>query len=110
MFTNGRGTVGALDFAGLSTEGVGLPVSHARFDLTVGISERDDTLEFELSYSSDLFDHATVERMGRHLVELLSRVARAPHKRLSRTTFLTAGESRRLLAEWNDTAVPEPDR
>jgi non-ribosomal peptide synthetase component F len=43
-----------------------------------------------------------------HFRAVLQGVARNPGARLSRLPVLTAGERRRLLAEWNDTGTDYP--
>ncbi|MDQ3827214.1 MAG: condensation domain-containing protein, partial [Actinomycetota bacterium] len=52
-----------LDFPGLEVEDIALPVTSANFDITVEFGESDGRLLGMVTYNTDLFDAATVERM-----------------------------------------------
>jgi amino acid adenylation domain-containing protein len=80
----------------------------AKFDVTLGFVERPQGLAASLDYDAGLFDAATVERMGRHLLHLLDAVAADPLRRLSDVPLLPLDEERRVLAEWNDTRREYP--
>ncbi|WP_436498874.1 amino acid adenylation domain-containing protein [Actinokineospora sp. HUAS TT18] len=78
--------------------------SYAKFDLSFGFAERaDGGLDGSIEYATDLYDHATVERMATRLVRLLAAVAADPDTRMSGVDLLD-DEDRRDLARWNDTA------
>ncbi len=61
-----------------------------------------------LDYNTDLFEAATISRLGGHLQTVLAGVVRAPEQRLSALPLLTEGERRQLLVEWcaTDVAIP----
>jgi amino acid adenylation domain-containing protein len=80
----------------------------AKFDLTLGIQEAPEGLCGEIVYRTALFDGATVARMAEHFRVLLEGVAAHPGRRLSEQPLLTEAERRRVLVEWNGTAVPFP--
>ncbi|HEX2191091.1 MAG TPA: condensation domain-containing protein, partial [Longimicrobiaceae bacterium] len=71
----------------------------AKFDLTLVFVEHADGLAAALDYDAGLFDAATVERMGGHLLRLLDAVAADPRRRLSALSMLAPEEERRLLAD-----------
>jgi amino acid adenylation domain-containing protein/non-ribosomal peptide synthase protein (TIGR01720 family) len=97
---------------GLAVEVVDSPTVTAPFDIMVEFQEAGDRLHAVLTYSTDLFDAASIERMAGHLRTLLSGLAglSEPGRRLGELPMLTAAERRRLLTGWNDTAHPVPAR
>src|SRR6185369_2709276 len=46
-----------------------------KFDLTVAFSESEEGLSGEISYARDLYEEATVRRLGEHLGVMLAAVA-----------------------------------
>ena len=50
----------------------------AKFDLTLDIEESAAGYQAAFSYSTDLFDHATIERMAGHFLTLLQAAAEDP--------------------------------
>lgn len=80
----------------------------ARFDLSLSFSRRDEGLRVACEYSTQLFDHATIVRITRHLGCLLEGIVANPAERLSNLPLMPASESRiltRLAA--SVTAIPE---
>jgi amino acid adenylation domain-containing protein len=73
----------------------------AQTDLQLFVNQhREGELIFE--YSADLYDEATIRRMGGHLLTLLAAVADAPQTPITRLPLLTAGE-RTAIEGWNAT-------
>ncbi|MFD8804341.1 amino acid adenylation domain-containing protein, partial [Streptomyces sp. NPDC059597] len=99
---------------GLSTETVLVRTPTAMFDLSVHLVERGGTggpaegIVGRVEYSTDLFDHATVETLVARWLRLLAAVVAEPDRPLSRIDVLTAEERHELLVERNDTACPAP--
>jgi amino acid adenylation domain-containing protein len=62
-----------------------------------------------LKYNTDLFDAATMERMGGHLRNLLESVLDTPDEKISRLPMISAGERKMLLHHFNDTAADYPN-
>lgn len=77
------------------------------FDITLQVGEHEDELQVALQYNTDLFDAATMTRMGEHFALLLKGIAADPNTRVSRLKLLTEAE-RATLRSWNDTAVEYP--
>ncbi|HEV7518677.1 MAG TPA: amino acid adenylation domain-containing protein, partial [Thermoanaerobaculia bacterium] len=100
----------AFRLTGLAVDPLDIPVTTAKFDLTLYFLEDGDDLAGLAEYNRDLFDGSTIERLLGHLRTLLAAVAdpAAATARLSALPLLTAPERQQLLAEWNDTAVPRP--
>ncbi|WP_285529017.1 non-ribosomal peptide synthetase, partial [Streptomyces lavendulae] len=72
-----------------------------KFDLLMSVEERSHDLRVQLSYSTDLFGLATIERMAGHFQTLLAHAATTPTTPLSRLPMLTPAEEHQLLIEWN---------
>jgi len=75
----------------------------AKFDLTLAMQEVESGLQGQLEYNCDLFEPSTMERLVRHLQQVLAAVVAQPEQRLSEVSLLTADERQRLLVEWNQT-------
>ncbi|WP_437975236.1 non-ribosomal peptide synthase/polyketide synthase [Sorangium sp. So ce295] len=98
--TGGRG-----DVAGLRLEEMDRPGAATQFDLSLDTSEVGERLKATLTYSTDLFDHATIERMAEHFRTLLRAAASRAEERVGRLPLLGEEERRRVVSEWNDTRV-----
>ncbi|MEU7559125.1 non-ribosomal peptide synthetase [Streptomyces eurythermus] len=71
----------------------------ARCDLELQVRDsRAGGFTGRLIYATDLFDHGTVARMGRHLVRLLDELTSAPGRPLSAVEILDDAELDRFLA------------
>jgi amino acid adenylation domain-containing protein len=78
----------------------------SRFDLSIVLHDLPDgSLRAQVGYSTDLFDHATVERALGHLTELLAGVGEDPGRPISRLPLLTEHEHRLMLGQWNATST-----
>jgi amino acid adenylation domain-containing protein len=71
----------------------------AKFDLEVTALEVGDEFQLHVSFSTDLFDGATVERMLRHWEALLAAASANPKRRLSEIALLDDAERARLTGE-----------
>ena len=92
----------------LTFERLNLDLGTARFDLSLMIGEDHGALEGFFEYSGDLFERATIERMIGHFESLLGSMVTSPDSFLGNVDWLPESERRRLLVEWNDTAVDYP--
>ncbi|MFF1918941.1 AMP-binding protein, partial [Streptomyces sp. NPDC058239] len=88
--------------------------SAAKFDVSVGVEETFDAqgapagLRGVLTASADLFEAGTAGRLAMRFACVLETVAADPRLRLSAVDVLDEVERRRVLVEWNDTAVEVP--
>ena len=85
-----------------------IPDTTAKFDLSLEMIETNTRLEGAIKYNTDLFDAATVERMGQHFQQLLQGIVARPDTELSRLPLLTEAEIEQQLIEWNDSGVEYP--
>ncbi len=107
MFQLSNGPGEALQLSGLN-------VHHFEFDS--GITECDVTLEViekvaglccRFTYNTDLFDAATITRMGGHLQTLLEGVVADAGQSIATLPLLTETERQQLLIEWNTDPVED---
>src|SRR6185369_1803648 len=75
-----QGELTALD---LKLNYVEVETSTAKFDLVVNVYEIDDQLSIVFTYSTDLFEAASMQRLERHFKALLAAVIENADKRLS---------------------------
>lgn len=87
---------------------VGVDTSTAKFDIVVNVFEIDDKLSVVFTYSTDLFDAATMQRLGRHFKALLAAVVENADKRVSELEFLSPAELRGLIVAVNATETACP--
>jgi amino acid adenylation domain-containing protein/non-ribosomal peptide synthase protein (TIGR01720 family) len=79
----------------------------AKYDLTFEFAEYGGALVLVLTYSTALFEAATIERLGGHLDRLLEGVLAEPERAIGELPLLTGAE-RAQLAAWNATATAYP--
>ncbi|MFJ1538915.1 amino acid adenylation domain-containing protein [Micromonospora chalcea] len=91
------------DVAGLRLEPVDVESSTARFDLELQVFDRPDGLTGWFEYNTDLFEPATVERMSRHLAQMVENLLADPDRPIDQVPMLAADEERDLRLRWNDT-------
>ncbi len=97
-----------LELAGLGSRSLGLELTTARFDLAVDAWERPDGTELLWTYSTEVFDEATIERMAGHLATLLGGLAAGLERPVAELPLLAEGELRELLAGGERPAVGRP--
>jgi amino acid adenylation domain-containing protein len=101
---NAEGGGGGGALPGLEVSGVGADRGSAKFDLSLVLTANAQGLRGGLSYSTDLFEHGTVERMVGHLERVLEQVAADADVRLSQLELLDQAEREQVLGAWNHTA------
>ncbi len=98
---------GTLLFDGLTVEAASNPKRSVNFDLSLNVIETDAGFVVECHYSAELFDAATIERTLDRYELLLQAAAASPAAAVHRLPLLLPAE-RRMLDEWNRTAVARP--
>ncbi|MFJ3928584.1 amino acid adenylation domain-containing protein, partial [Streptomyces sp. NPDC090022] len=100
-----------LDLAGARVGGAPESGVWSKYDLAFGLGEafgpdgRPAGLHGGLVASADLFEAESVERIAERFIRVLAAVSADPRARLSAVDVLDEAERRRVLVEWNDTAV-----
>ena len=95
-----------IDLLGLapSYEGLALGGTTAKFDLTLFVEDGADAMRCMIEYATDLFDAATIARMGDHFQRLVAGIVANPDQKISALPLLSERERAQQLVEWNDTA------
>jgi amino acid adenylation domain-containing protein len=80
----------------------------AKGDLMLEGHGGEQGLNLSLIYPVDLFKEATVSAFGRQLTRILEQIADEPGVSISTLLSADEAERRRVLIDWNDTAVSYP--
>jgi polyketide synthase PksJ len=77
------------------------------FDLTLQILPFDDkhNMEIFFHYNADLFEKATIERLGAHYVNILVGITGNPAKKISAIGMLSQEETKQILYEFNTPII-----
>jgi amino acid adenylation domain-containing protein/non-ribosomal peptide synthase protein (TIGR01720 family) len=75
----------------------------AQFDISLDVSESAHGLNLAMTYCSDIYDEATIERMLTHYCQLLQSVAADNAMPVNRLPMLSAEELHLLLHDINET-------
>lgn len=93
----------------LPVESLLLNQQGAAFDLTLRMRELDNGgLAADIRYNTDLFDAATIARLGDQFQTLLFGIAEQPEQHVDDLPLLTPEERHRILVEWNETRSEYP--
>jgi non-ribosomal peptide synthetase component F len=84
-------------------------VGGARFDLHLAVEARPDGMAARFLYSPELFDRATIRRMGDQLLAMLEGVVTTPDATLGTLPLMTDDEAH-AIAGWNATSADWPER
>ncbi|WP_431894347.1 non-ribosomal peptide synthetase [Nonomuraea sp. bgisy101] len=88
-----------LRLGGMEGEPVLSGLASARFDLALDVVVYPDALQFLFTYSTEVFEAATVRRMAGHLERLLREMPARPEARLSELAMLPPEEIAVLLPD-----------
>jgi len=80
----------------------------AKFEITLEAIQTDSGIQFHLDYATKLFTRETMERLGRHFVQLLQMVVQNPENRIAEISMLTAEERHQVLVAFNHTKQSYP--
>ncbi|EGH18464.1 pyoverdine sidechain peptide synthetase III, L-Thr-L-Ser component, partial [Pseudomonas savastanoi pv. glycinea str. race 4] len=58
-----------------------------------------------MTYATDLFDAATIERMAGHWLALLQAICANAGQRIAEVPMLDAAEQQQIVRDWNATAA-----
>jgi non-ribosomal peptide synthetase component F len=97
-----------LKMSDLKLNYMAVDTSTAKFDIVVNVYEFDNRLSVVFTYSTDLFDAASMQRLGRHFKALLAAVVENADKRVSELEFLSPAELHGLIVAANATETACP--
>ncbi len=92
-----------LESAGLSFQQIDLPFAPPKFDLSLGLADRNGRLGGSIEYALDLFDRETIERWSAALAALIGRAMADPDLPAIELAALDEAERRQLLVDWSRT-------
>jgi amino acid adenylation domain-containing protein len=98
----------SLEIEGLRLRPLDGAAATASLDLVLSLEELPEPggLAGALTYATDLFDAATLDRWSGHFERLLAAAAETPDRSTFALPLLSPAESAQLLVEWNDTRRP----
>ncbi|MCR4542455.1 condensation domain-containing protein, partial [Pseudomonas sp. 18.1.10] len=105
----GRRVRGEQQLPGLSVEALEWDSQSAQFDLSLDTQESPEGIWASLTYATDLFDAATVQRMAEHWQTLLRAVVGRASTRVAQLGLLVDAEQRQLLQGWNRSGAAFAD-
>ncbi|QSX79619.1 non-ribosomal peptide synthetase [Agrilutibacter solisilvae] len=109
MLAVNHGAAGAaLDLPGLAMSAIESPGVSAKFDLSLTMTDTGEDLVGGLVYATDLFDHASVQRMLGHWLALLQGMVDDDTRAVARLPLLSVAERGQLLADFNATHLDVP--
>jgi amino acid adenylation domain-containing protein len=80
----------------------------AQFDLVLDTQEQGDALDASLSYATDLYDEASMQRFAEQWLNLLRAVVADPQQRVAELPLLQAHEYDGLIQHWNPSFQAQP--
>jgi amino acid adenylation domain-containing protein len=105
MFTVNKASDTKLDIPGITISPASFGANSTRFDLECQFTDTTHELKGAITYSLDLFDATTIQRLVDNLQVLLAIIVDNPDQPLSVLPLLTPAEERRLVSEWNQTST-----
>ncbi|WP_347901175.1 non-ribosomal peptide synthase/polyketide synthase [Pseudomonas purpurea] len=92
------------DLPGLRVEPLIWDEKTTKFDLMLDTVESDDGIHASFVYATELFDASTIERLGRHWLNLLHAITQDGRVALADLSMLDAQEHQATLLDWNRSA------
>ena len=92
---------------GLNVENFEFDSGITKCDVTLEVIEKVAGLCCRFKYNTDLFDAATITRMGGHLQTLLEAIVADAGQSIATLPLLTETERQQLLIEWNTDQVED---
>ncbi|HEV2146540.1 MAG TPA: amino acid adenylation domain-containing protein [Longimicrobiaceae bacterium] len=89
-----------LRLPGLAVSDADVEFDAAKFDLSLVVEATPQGLLGGLTYSADLFERGTIQRMVGHLERVLEQVAEDPEVRLSGVGLMGEAERAQVIEEW----------
>jgi amino acid adenylation domain-containing protein len=91
------------ELAGLHLVAQDIPMTSAKFDLSLSLQETGEGISGSITFAADLFEPATIECWMRHYRTLLRGMAEDDAQLVAGLPILEGPERRRILEDFNDT-------
>ncbi|WP_283181065.1 non-ribosomal peptide synthetase [Pseudomonas svalbardensis] len=79
-----------------------------QFDLVLDTQEQGEALDASLTYATDLYDEASMNRLAEQWLNLLRAVVKDPQQRVAELPLLQAPQFDALIQHWNPTFQAQP--
>ncbi|KAK3815516.1 MAG: Non-ribosomal peptide synthetase module [Benniella sp.] len=109
MFVLQNNEISEWNLPGLDVADANASYDIAKFDLTLGLYESDNEIVGGMSYSTALFDRATVERHVGYLCSMLQAMVEDVDRPVMSVDLLSKTERDLVLRQWNETQQDYPD-
>jgi len=93
---------------GLQVERLHWQQHTTQFDLVLDTQEQGDTLDASLTYATDLYDEASMQRLAEQWLNLLRAVVEDPQQRVAELPILDQPQRDALVQHWNPTFHAQP--
>jgi len=80
----------------------------SKLDMSIFATEKNDRIEFELEYCTDLYEEATIKRFEGHFLNILNDISDNPKKQISDIEIMSWEEKHEILYLFNDTQADYP--
>lgn len=80
----------------------------AKFDLTLHVSEQDNSIHFEMEYCTKLYKKETIARLGRDYLKIMEAVIANPEIKISEIILVDPEERARIFSQFNLRKVNYP--
>ncbi|MBV6325739.1 AMP-binding protein, partial [Duganella sp. HSC-15S17] len=108
MLTWNNAPAGALLLPGLQLAALPAEQLSAQFDLSLTLADDGVVIGGHIDYATDLFEHASVERIAGHFQTLLAAMAADPRQRVGALALLTPDQRHQLLTGFNASGADYP--
>jgi amino acid adenylation domain-containing protein len=108
MFHLGNLGIPSFNLPGLTLTPLDTETGTSKFDLTLDLAESAAGLKGSFDYSSELFDHVTIERLAERFQILLQAIVADPDTAISSLPLMSAAEEKQVVVEFNEAAEVFP--
>lgn len=77
--------------------------SISKFDITLSAFEAEDYMGLSFEYCTELFKRSTIERLGKHFLNILEAIANNPDLVIKDLVVLSFDEKSQILSQFNET-------
>ena len=99
---------GKAQSSGVRLEVVNIESGSVKFDLTLALAEGREGVSGTADYAVELYDEASIERLLKHLRQVLEAMTADAEQRIGEISILTESERQQALVEWNATDAEYP--
>ena len=93
---------------GINVEDYEINRSTTQFDVSFTFVEKEEGLELNLEYNTDIYDAFLIERIFTHYENLMNYAIEHPNDSILTIEYFTEKEKQQLLEKFNDTKVDYP--